>query len=301
MFKNVASQKIALFAFDTTTGAPKTGDSANITPYVSKDYGTVTVLGTVTATEMDATNAKGWYSFTLAQAETNGDALLFTGKSSTANVSVVGVLVYTLPANFSTLVVDGSGRVDVSKISGTSQTARDIGASVLISSGTGTGQLSVTSGVIDANATKLNGTALTARDIGASVLLSAGTGTGQIDFTSGVVKANVTQFGGSAGTFASGIPTVSVTSNVKKNQALAGFTFIMTDSTNHNPATGKTVTAQRSLAGAAFGSCTNSVTEVANGLYTIDLAAGDLNGNTVDLRFSATGCDDLNILIITQP
>lgn len=262
MFKNVASQKIALFAFDTTTGAPKTGDSANITPYVSKDYGTVTVLGTATATEMDATNAKGWYSFVLAQAETNADALLFTGKSSTANVSVVGVLIYTVAANFSTLVVDGSGRVDVSKIAGTSQTARDIGA---------------------------------------SVLLSAGTGAGQLDFTSGVVKANVTQFGGSAGTFASGIPTVAVTSNVKKNQALAGFTFTMTDSTNHNPATGKTVTATRSLDGAAFASCTNSVTELANGDYTISLSAGDLNGNVVMLRFTATGCDDLNILLITQP
>jgi hypothetical protein len=104
MFKNVASQKIALFAYDSTTGAPKTGDAANITPYVSKDYGTVTVLGTTTATEMDATNAKGWYSFVLTQAETNGDALLFTAKSSTANAFIVGFLVYTDPASFTSFV-----------------------------------------------------------------------------------------------------------------------------------------------------------------------------------------------------
>jgi hypothetical protein len=109
MFKNVASQKIALFAYDSTTGAPKTGDGANITPYVSKDYGTVTALGTATATEMDSTNAKGWYSFVLTQGETNGDALLFTAKSSTANAYIVGALVYTDPPNFSTLSVDGSG------------------------------------------------------------------------------------------------------------------------------------------------------------------------------------------------
>lgn len=115
MFKNVASQKVALFAFDTTTGAPKTGDSANITPYVAKDYGTVTVLGTTTATEMDATNAKGWYSFVLTQGETNADALLFTGKSSTANISIVGVLLFTTPANFSSMVVDSNGRLDLSK------------------------------------------------------------------------------------------------------------------------------------------------------------------------------------------
>src|SRR5512146_787862 len=57
MFKNVASQKITLLAIDTSTNAPKTGDAANITAYVSKDDGAVTVLGDTTATELDATNA----------------------------------------------------------------------------------------------------------------------------------------------------------------------------------------------------------------------------------------------------
>ena len=69
------------------------------------------------------------------------------------------------------LSADGSGRVDVIKINGTSQTARDIGASVLISSGTGTGQLSVASGVIAANATQILGTAITE---GASGRLAGG-------------------------------------------------------------------------------------------------------------------------------
>jgi len=39
----------------------------------------------------------------------------------------------------------------------------------------------------------ISGTVQTARDIGASVLLSAGTGTGQLDFSSGVVKSNLVQ------------------------------------------------------------------------------------------------------------
>jgi hypothetical protein len=38
----------------------------------------------------------------------------------------------TFPSNFSSLSIDGSGRVDVIKIAGTTQTARDIGASVLL-------------------------------------------------------------------------------------------------------------------------------------------------------------------------
>lgn len=55
-----------------------------------------------------------------------------------------------------------------------------------------------TNGLPDVNATKMSGTSLTGRDIGASVLLSAGSGTGQLDFTSGVVKGNVTQLLGTA-------------------------------------------------------------------------------------------------------
>jgi hypothetical protein len=94
VFKNVAT-KIALFGFDTTTGAAKTGDAANITAYVSKDYGATTVLGDTSATEQDATNAKGWYLFDVAQAESNADALLFTAKSTTANVSIVGQYIFT--------------------------------------------------------------------------------------------------------------------------------------------------------------------------------------------------------------
>lgn len=97
MFKNVAT-KVALFAFDYSTGAPKTGDAANLTAYVSKDYGTVTVLADTSATEMSATNAPGWYLFDVAQGETNADALLFSGKSSTSNVTVVGQMVYTTSA-----------------------------------------------------------------------------------------------------------------------------------------------------------------------------------------------------------
>jgi hypothetical protein len=75
----------------------------------------------------------------------------------------------------------------------------------------------------------------------------------------------------------------------------------MTDSTTHAPKTLLTVTATRSLDGAAFAACANSVTEIANGDYKIDLAATDLNANVVMLRFTATAADDLNILLITQP
>lgn len=89
---------------------------------------------------------------------------------------------------------------------------------------------------------------------------------------------------------------------VTKNTALAKFPFKMVDSTDHITAeTGLTVTATRSLDGAAFGACANSAAEIGSGWYYIDLDAADLNGNTVVLKFTATGADTREITIITQP
>ncbi|HVL13704.1 MAG TPA: hypothetical protein VM529_14140, partial [Gemmata sp.] len=89
---------------------------------------------------------------------------------------------------------------------------------------------------------------------------------------------------------------------VTKNTALAGFPFKLVSSSDHVTAvTGATVTATRSLDGAAFAACANSASEVASGWYKIDLAAGDLNGNTVVLRFTASGADAREYVIVTQP
>ena len=72
----------------------------------------------------------------------------------------------------------------------------------------------------------------------------------------------------------------------------------MVDS-SEDPATTETVTAQRSIDGAAFASCTNSVTELSNGVYNIDLSAADLNGDNIMLRFSSTLSKDRLISIDT--
>lgn len=204
MFKNVASQKIALYVFDSATGLPKTGDAGNLTFYVAKDHGTVTALTDTSATERDATNAKGWYVCDLSQAETNGDQLLFTGKSSTTGIVVVGADLSTLPPNFSTLVINTAG-------------------------------------------------------------------------------------------------AVTIQARVKKNTALRVM-FQMTDSSAHNPATGKTVTVQRSLDAAAFGATSaGTATELSDGWYYIDLIAGDLNANVVALKMTASGCDQKGTAVYLEP
>lgn len=87
---------------------------------------------------------------------------------------------------------------------------------------------------------------------------------------------------------------------IKKNTALANFEFPMYDSSG-NLKTGLTITATRSIDGAAFGACANSATEVGSGFYTINLAAADLNGNVITLLFSASGAVPTGVTIVTQP
>ena len=114
------------------------------------------------------------------------------------------------------------------------------------------------------------------------------------------IVGNIT--GNLSGSVGSVTAAVAITSNVKKNQALASFEFLMTDSTNHAPATGLTVTCTRSIDGAAFGAGTlANVAEVANGIYKVDFGAGDLNGNVIVLKATATGADATFERIITQP
>ena len=136
--------------------------------------------------------------------------------------------------------------------------------------------------VMDANVTQWNGTAVATPATAGypAVTVKVGTGTGEINLSTGAV------------------PTKG---NVRKNTALAGFPFMMTDSTNHAPATGKTVTVTRSINGAAFSAGTlSSVTEVGVGIYVVDFAAADLNGDSIILRATATGCDDTFERIITS-
>lgn len=101
--------------------------------------------GATNATEI----ANGWYKVTLDATDT-GTVGLLALRGTASGIDDIGdrFLVETRPANFASLSIDGSGRIDVGKIGGTAQTARDIGASVLLSPGTGTGQISLSSGAV---------------------------------------------------------------------------------------------------------------------------------------------------------
>lgn len=102
LYKNTASQKIAVYAYDATTAAgtdpSKTGDAANITARISKDGAASAATNDVNPTELDSTNHKGIYLFDLTQAETNADMVIITAKSSTANIIIDPIMIYTLDA-----------------------------------------------------------------------------------------------------------------------------------------------------------------------------------------------------------
>ena len=86
-----------------------------------------------------------------------------------------------------------------------------------------------------------------------------------------------------------------------KGVALAGFPFLLVASSDHvTGKTGATVTATRSLDGAAFAATANSATEVGSGIYKIDLASSDLDADTVVLKFTATDADTRYVTIVTQ-
>lgn len=185
MFKNVAGQKVALFEFDYTTGAPKTGDASNISGYVDKDWAGLNVLGTAAPTEIDATNAKGWYVFTLTQAETNANELLFSGKSSTGNTTVVGREISTFPANLTATVIDSSGNVNGNLIniagSAVAASTAQLGVNVVNfggNAGTFSGGIpAVNPSQINGDATAAANLAKTTRAIGRGTVASAATTT----------------------------------------------------------------------------------------------------------------------------
>lgn len=108
MYRNTAGQKITLRVITAATGLPMTGNEAQLTFYVSKDDAEPDVL-TNAITEVSAAKAPGDYSCTLTQAETNAVKLRFSGESSTSGVIVIPETIYTSPANFSQLLIDGTG------------------------------------------------------------------------------------------------------------------------------------------------------------------------------------------------
>jgi hypothetical protein len=102
---------------------------------------------------------------------------------------------------------------------------------------------------------------------------------------------------------ANGFVTEASVDGIQKNTALNNFEFPMFDSADHvTLKSGLTITAQRSIDGAAFAACANSASEVGTtGVYKINLANTDLNGDVITFLFTGgTGADARLITIKTN-
>lgn len=79
--------------------------------------------------------------------------------------------------------------------------------------------------------------------------------------------------------------------NPQVNTAFSNITFEMYNDTFHTPATGLTITGERSLDGGAYAAVTGTIAEISDGTYQIDASAADMNGALVVFKFTATDAD----------
>ncbi len=323
------SQMIEVPIFDSSSsvGALLTGlvyNSSGLSAYYDRQNaaGAATAISLVNMTKgtwtsggfvaVDATNMPGVYQLGLpdaALADAAGVNFVTVHLKGAANMVPVVIVIRltnwvaaTTPANTLDVSATGEAGLDFSNVKNAS-------------SGT---QLSTILAADQAvNVTKVDGVALATHAsglIGADVRDVAGAA---VSTSSAQLGVNVVNWKGSAaaamtgdayarlgapvGASISADIAALLDSGVQKNTALSGFTFFMADSSDHvSGKTGLTVTAQRSLDGAAFGACANSVSEIGSGWYKIDLAAADLNGNVVALKFTATGADPTGFTIKTS-
>lgn len=253
----------------SSTGAGLTGlvfNSGSLTAYYHRDTDTTATaitlvtmtVGTFTSSgfkEIDATNMPGWYQFCPPNAAIASGAKscgfhlkgasnmaplpievqLTAVNPDSATAFITGVNSVAPPTNWNLTSIDASGRLDIIKIAGTTQTARDIGASVLLSSGTGTGQLDFTSGVVKSNLTQILGTAASA------------------PATAGILEVNVKNINNQA-TSASGTITFPNATLASTTNITAGTITTVTNLTNAATSGDLTATMKTSVTTAATAS-----------------------------------------------
>ncbi len=131
-YKNTAVT-VTILVWDVINGVGKTGDSANLTIRGVGD-GSEYTPSSPSITEIDSTNLKGLYSVALTASENNYTFNLVGGKSSTTGIVIQPVQwmneVTADVAKFGGTAGTFSGGlpdVNIKKISGTTQTAVDVG------------------------------------------------------------------------------------------------------------------------------------------------------------------------------
>ena len=106
IYKNVASQILAVYAYDSTDASSKIDDQASITAQISKDGAATAATNDTNPTQLDPTDAPGIYLFTMTQAETDADLIILYAKSATSNILLEPLTIYTTPGNSTAIDVN---------------------------------------------------------------------------------------------------------------------------------------------------------------------------------------------------
>lgn len=276
------SQIFEVFIRDSssTTGGGLTGltsASSGLTAYYHRNTDTTaTAISLVTMTvgtftssgfkEIDATNMPGWYQFCPP------NAALASGATS-VSFHLKGV------TNMAPLPIEVDLKADVNtvRLSGTAQTARDIGASVLLSNGTGTGQIILTSGnvTVGTNNDKTGYTASTVSDKTGYSLAAAqtfnvtGNTTGSISGSVG----SVTTVSDKTGYSLAGTQTFNTTGNITGSlSGSVGSVTTVSDKTGYSLSANQSVNITGNITGnlsGSVGSLSGNVTLSSGGVDAI--------------------------------
>lgn len=93
LYKNVAGQRVCLYAWDSSANAPATGIAGSVTIYRSLDGAAPATTGLGAVTELSGANSPGSYCVTVDAGASNADHIAFTA-TGPANVSLAPVQVY---------------------------------------------------------------------------------------------------------------------------------------------------------------------------------------------------------------
>ncbi len=307
MLRNVASQKWRVYAWDATTGLAKTGDAANISARITKDYGSSAATNDTNPTEVSNTLEKGMYEFDLTQAETDAFIVMLAPQSSTSNIVVMGMppVACPVPQYNSVMAVTSAGGVTLgdavshggtlgsstatlalSRLSVVSQSSNTAGVTI---TGNGSGE-----GVLMTGGTTGNGFTITAGASGGTglrvtsnssntnaVFFSAASGGAALNLAAGAAASGLLITGGAASGATPAGHGIKVTGGAASTTGggVAGNAILSTGGAGAASTNG-------AAAGVVFvGGGTNTVASSADGFQV----TGTSNGSGIALVSAGTG------------
>lgn len=304
-----------------------------------KDYNLVITTGTVGGVSVVG-EVVGQFSLNLSAAAVdlaNGTDGLGAIKGDTAEIGTAGAGLTNINLPDQTMDITGNLSGSVGSVTGAvgsvtgavGSVTGSVGsvagnvdgstASVTGAVGSVTGAVGSVTGSVGSVAGNVDGSTASVTGAVGSVTGAVGSVTGAVGSVAGNVDGNVTgsvgsvvgdtaqtgdnfaRLGAPAGASVSADIAALEADAIQKNAAYSNFEFLMVLTSDHvTPATGLTVTGERSIDGGAFSAVSGTIAEVSNGIYQFDALAADTNGDVITWRFLSATADDTFVTFNTS-